>query len=137
MKAITMPAMALALVSCGESHEERGERLAASAAEAKATADLYEQRLRDAGVEVGSAETRGPSTDPRMSKAEFEALKPGMTYAEATEIIGGPGDLASESEVAGIHTVMYQYEGFGDVGANANVMFQDGKLVQKAQFGLK
>jgi hypothetical protein len=32
---------------------------------------------------------------------------------------------------------MYQYEGEGELGANASFTFQGGKLVNKAQFGLK
>ncbi|MNC31207.1 hypothetical protein D3C75_795210 [compost metagenome] len=79
---------------------------------------------------------------PSMSKAEFDKLESGMTYDEATVIIGGPGTVLSESGKKGgtgleIHTVMYQYEGEGSLGANANLMFQDEKLINKAQFGLK
>lgn len=76
---------------------------------------------------------------PKMSKAEFDVIKSGMTYEEVTAIIGGPGELVSESGSPGeeFHTVMYQYEGEGQIGANANLMFQGGKLVNKAQFGLQ
>lgn len=77
-----------------------------------------------------------------MTKAEFDQLKTGMTYDEATKIIGGPGEVISESGTKGgdglnIHTVMYQYKGEGSLGANANMMFQDEKLITKAQMGLK
>lgn len=34
-------------------------------------------------------------------------------------------------------TVMYQYKGEGQMGANANFMFQENKLQNKAQFGLE
>lgn len=58
-----------------------------------------------------------------------------MTYEEVVAILGKPGTEISSNELAGIKTVMYQWEaGFG---ANMNAMFQDGGLVQKAQFGLR
>lgn len=80
-----------------------------------------------------------PQNKPSMTKAEFDQLKSGMSYEEASAIIGGPGEVISESGNPGdqLHTVMYQYEGEGDLGANANLMFQGNKLNNKAQFGLK
>ena len=74
-----------------------------------------------------------------MSKAEFTQLKDGMSYEEATKIIGGSGEVMSESGSKGdaTHTVMYAYKGEGDLGANANVIFQGEKLMNKSQFGLK
>lgn len=78
----------------------------------------------------------------KITKEAFEKLKSGMSYAEATEIIGFEGEVMSESGTPGgkgldIHTVMYQYTGKGSLGANANLMFQDDKLINKAQVGLK
>ncbi len=62
-----------------------------------------------------------------------------MTYEEVAANIGGEGNLLSESGEKGtdFYTVMYDYKGEGDFGANANFMFQGGKLQNKAQFGLK
>lgn len=76
---------------------------------------------------------------PTMTMVEFTQLKDGMSYEEATKIIGGPGEVMSESGSKGdpAHTVMYTYKGEGSLGANANVMFQGEKLINKAQFGLK
>lgn len=83
--------------------------------------------------------TPAAKNKPTMTKAEFDQLKSGMTYEEATAIIGGPGEVMSESGSKGedLHTVMYQYKGEGDFGANANLMFQGNKLNNKAQMGLK
>jgi hypothetical protein len=80
--------------------------------------------------------------DPGISKAEFDQLKTGMSYKEAVAIIGGNGEILSESGTPGgtgfdIHTVMYMFEGESGIGANANLMFQGDKLQNKAQFGLK
>ncbi|MEW9671555.1 hypothetical protein [Ammoniphilus sp. 3BR4] len=80
-----------------------------------------------------------PSHKTSMNKAEFDQLKMKMTYEEAKAIIGGLGEAMSESGSPGerLHTVMYQYEGEGDPGAKAYLMFQGNQLVNKDQFGLK
>lgn len=75
----------------------------------------------------------------KISKAAFDKLKTGMSYDEATAIIGYDGELVSESGNKGddLYTVMYIYYGSGMLGANANLMFQGDKLMNKAQMGLK
>lgn len=80
-----------------------------------------------------------PTDKLTMTMAKFTQLKDGMSYEDATKIIGEPGEVASESGTKGdaLHTIMYQYNGEGDIGANANLMFQGDKLINKAQFGLK
>lgn len=82
------------------------------------------------------AEPEVATNDPEITAAEFASLAQGMSYQDAIEVIGSPGELMSESELAGIRTVMYQWEG-NSFGGNANAMFQNDKLVNKAQFGLK
>jgi hypothetical protein len=74
-----------------------------------------------------------------ITKKQFLAVKNGMTEAQVFKILGGKGEIMSESGVRGkqFYTVMYMYYGKGMTGANANFMFQDGKLQSKAQFGLK
>lgn len=74
-----------------------------------------------------------------INKAEFDAIQNGMTYEEVVKIIGVEGEVMSESGTAGeeFHTVMYTWDGEEGFGANANAMFQDGKMINKAQFGLK
>jgi hypothetical protein len=86
--------------------------------------------------------TPTPKNKETISKEEFDAIKTGMTYDEVTKIIGGPGEVLSESGTKGgtgldIHTVMYMYKGEGSLGANSNMMFQNEKLINKAQIGLK
>lgn len=80
-----------------------------------------------------------PANTPTISKAEFDQIKNGMTYEQVVAIIGGPGELMSEVGSSGseYYTVMYMWDGDGGWGANANAMFQGGKLQSKAQFGLK
>lgn len=81
--------------------------------------------------------TEKPHNPPTISLAEFNSLKTGMTYEKVKSIIGGEGTVLAESDVAGIKTIIYMWEGEGSIGANANCTFQNGKLISKAQFGLK
>lgn len=78
-----------------------------------------------------------PST---ITLAEFDAIQTGMSYQEVFDIIGGRGTVFSEVD-AGLgseyYTVIYQWDGEGAVGANANVTFQGGTVTAKAQLGLE
>lgn len=60
-----------------------------------------------------------------------------MSYAQVVAILGEPGTELSRSFIANITTVMYQWMGQGSLGANMNAMFQDDKLISKAQLGLR
>ncbi|MCL6574029.1 MAG: hypothetical protein K6T88_20480 [Bacillus sp. (in: Bacteria)] len=62
-----------------------------------------------------------------------------MTYEEVQKIIGGEGEVTSESGEKGtdMHTIMITYTGEDGLGSNANFMFQGNKLQNKAQFGLE
>lgn len=101
----------------------------------------------DSNIETADNENKNENTpseqpaskknSPKISKAEFESLKTGMTYNEVVSIIGGEGELSSQVDVAGYDTKLYMWEGEGSIGANANVTFQNNKLVSKAQIGLK
>jgi len=75
---------------------------------------------------------------PTMDKANFDKIKNGMSYKEVSSIVG-PGTLQVESGTPGsdMYTVSYGYTGEGDLGANAQLMFQGDKLSMKAQIGLK
>jgi hypothetical protein len=80
-----------------------------------------------------------PYNPPTISLDEFNAIQDGMTYEQVVAIVGGAGTVLSESGSPGseYYTVMYTWEGEGSIGANANCMFQGGRLVSKAQFGLE
>ena len=80
-----------------------------------------------------------PANDNKISKAEFDQIRNGMSYEEVKYIIGGEGEMLSESGNPGdqFYTVMYSYKGKGGLGANANFMFQNGQLQNKSQIGLR
>jgi hypothetical protein len=70
------------------------------------------------------------------SLSKFSAIKNGMLESSVYEVMGGSGEVISESEVAGIKTSMHMWRAeYG--GGNMNIMFQHGIVVSKAQFGLK
>jgi hypothetical protein len=71
-----------------------------------------------------------------VTMEKYSRVEPGMTYDQVVKILGQPDQELSRSEMAGITTVMYMWNGTS-VGGNMNAMFQSGKLVNKAQFGLK
>lgn len=74
----------------------------------------------------------------------FNQLQNGMSYAEACRIIGSEGTVMSSSHIDGIpnvmpptDTIMYTWEGAGGWGSNMNAMFQNDRLITKAQLGLQ
>lgn len=70
-----------------------------------------------------------------ITEEEFDSIETGMTYDEVVAIIGEDGTNISESEVAGINTVIYEWTS-SEIWGNANITFQNGKVVNKAQFGV-
>lgn len=79
----------------------------------------------------------GSTSAGGVSLGQFQRLRDGMTYAEAVGVLGSPGTEQSRSSIGDIVTVMYSWPGSGTLGANMNAMFQNDKLVTKAQFGLR
>jgi hypothetical protein len=77
-----------------------------------------------------------------VTLSKYSRLADGMCYAEVRRIVGEPGEEISRNHMDGIpgvmaslDTVMYSWTNGN--GSNMNAMFQNDKLVQKAQFGLK
>jgi hypothetical protein len=84
----------------------------------------------------GQVSAAAPERSSGVTMAKYQQLRTGMTYDEAVAVLGGPGEEMSSNEIAGIRTAMYMWRG-ESMGANMNAMFQNGRLIQKAQFGLK
>lgn len=80
-----------------------------------------------------------PKNKTGISKAEFNQIRNGMNYEEVKNIIGSDGEIVSESGQVGdqFHTIMYSWKCEKGLGTNARFMFQEGKLQNKSQFGLK
>ncbi|OIK04562.1 DUF3862 domain-containing protein [Bacillus sp. MUM 13] len=81
----------------------------------------------------------GGDSKVTITKEEFGKIQNGMTVEEVVKIVGGKGEVISESGKKGdsFYTVMYSYKGEGQLGANANFMFQGNKLQNKSQMGLE
>ena len=73
----------------------------------------------------------------QVSFERFDSKTAGMSYTIVEQILGCPGREMSRSDIAGYSTVMYGWDGQGMLGSNMNAMFQNGSLVNKAQFGLR
>jgi hypothetical protein len=86
-----------------------------------------------------AAHAPAPKKKTSITKADFDKMQTGMTYEQVVQTIGVEGELLSESGDKGTpyYTVMYEWQGDGNLGANANAMFQGGKMMSKSQFGLK
>jgi hypothetical protein len=70
-----------------------------------------------------------------ISKNMYDAVAIGLTAANVEAILGRAGEELSRSEIADITTAMYVWQNRD--GGNMNVLFQNGRVVSKAQFGLK
>lgn len=85
---------------------------------------------------IAAASSPSLASDCSVTKAQYEALRDGVSYQQAVRILGCEGDELSSSSMSGYKTVMYMWDGNG-FGGNMNAMFQNGTMVAKAQFGLK
>ena len=70
-----------------------------------------------------------------VTMRNFQRLETGMSYKGAAHILGQQGEEVSSNDIAGIKTIMYQWKA-GSM-ANMNAMFQNDKLISKAQIGLE
>lgn len=104
---------------------------------AKDQAAKQAAREREEQAERIAQEAAVAAVQRKATMAEFNQLREGMTYEQAVEIIGGEGEVLSSSDMAGYQTVMFKWDGSGSFGANMNAMFQNGRMISKAQFGLQ
>lgn len=86
---------------------------------------------------ASNAETSKINGKAKITKAEFDSISTGMSYEDAIAIIGGEGELMSEVNVGDGSTDTKIYVWYGDGSTNANLTFQGGKVVAKAQIGLE
>lgn len=76
---------------------------------------------------------------PEVTMDQFNEIQNGMTTEEVFAILGGEGEIQSESGEVGseYYTVMYSYPGASGLGSNVSLMFMGDKLENKSQFGLE
>lgn len=87
-------------------------------------------------TESGQSET---SKEVKISKEKYEQVNNGMTYEEVIEIVGGEGEVITETGEKGteLYGISVMYEGEGGIGASANFVFIGNKLQTKSQYGLE
>jgi hypothetical protein len=85
----------------------------------------------DAGEQSGETET--------ITMAEYDQIQEGMSYEQAVEITGGPGKLLKEVTKSDGSTItrIYYWKGNGGAASQAELSFEDGKLVYRLQSGLQ
>jgi len=67
--------------------------------------------------------------------AQFNQVTTGMTVGQVRSIMGDSGELSVDSSVAGYSGQIYTWKNAG--GGNMIVQFQNGKVITKAQAGLR
>ena len=76
----------------------------------------------------------GTSTQ-EVTMAKFNQVENGMSAEQVFAIMGSSGTKTVDQEIAGYTGQIYQWQNPG--GSNMIVQFQNGKVVQKAQAGLR
>jgi hypothetical protein len=110
--------------------QERQRKEAEAIAAQKAEADAASAAEADA-----KAKAEAEANRPGPTMARYSAVKADMTYAQVKAIMKQDGKELSSSSIGGYTTVMVEWD--GDWGANMNVTFQNGRVIGKAQFGLR
>ena len=78
---------------------------------------------------------RGTRGQLAITKTLYDSVAMGMTGEEVESILGRAGEELSRSDIAGFMTTMHVWQNRD--GGNMNVMLQNGRVVAKAQFGLR
>jgi hypothetical protein len=121
------------------SHQALNDARAATASARKELA-AAEAAIVEASNKAKAAEKAArANTYAPITKRQFNEIRTGMKYDEVQEILGRHGEEMSRVDIAGAPlTVMLIWKNkFTDGAGNMNITLQDGKVVAKAQFGLK
>lgn len=96
---------------------------------------MFQGGKLESKAQMGVADT----DSPEVSLEQFNQVQNGMTTEEVFAIVGGEGEIQSETGEVGtdFYTVMYSYPGESGLGSNVSFMFQGDKLQNKSQFGLE
>lgn len=96
-------------------------------------------RLEKKSLASPQAKKADPLDEPvpssRVTRAKYDRVENGMSYEKVVVILGNAGDPVSTNQLIGAMTVMYVWRNAD--GSSMNAMFENGKLIQKAQFDLK
>lgn len=73
--------------------------------------------------------------DSHLNLANYAKLVTGIKYNDAVKILGASGTLIGENDIPGTKTAMYQWNNAS--GAFIKIVFQNDKLIDKVQTGLR
>lgn len=77
----------------------------------------------------------GDKSSVQVTMDQYNQVQTGMTYDQVKQIMGGDGELTSDTKVAGHTAQLYTWYG-KSAGSNATITFTDGAVDAKAQVGL-
>lgn len=78
----------------------------------------------------------GSGSGPEATKAKYKKVKNGMSLKQVEKIFGGEGELSSDTNIAGYSSQVYTW--YGDsLGSSCTIVFSNGEVTSKAQYGLK
>lgn len=75
------------------------------------------------------------SSSVQITMDQYNQVQTGMTYDQVKQVMGGDGELTSDTKIADHTSQIYMWSG-KSVGANATITFMDGAVESKAQYGL-
>lgn len=112
-----------------------GVAMAAILGIAAARSSMNEAVERASGSSGSTVEIIDTSAGQLYTMDQFHTIQTGMTLDQVTAIVGTGGDLTAQNDVAGYRNELYSYQNTD--GSNMLLQFQNGMLIQKAQFGLE
>ena len=84
-----------------------------------------------------AAEARSPDAKPcRVDRAQYTALKRGMSYGHVRDLLGCGGRRVSHLTIGREERATYSWRGHGTYGANLTLTFRNDRLTDKSQLGL-
>lgn len=72
-----------------------------------------------------------------MTRQKYDKIKNKMSYKQVVKLVGTEGEIMSSYGEGKLNTFVVKWDGYGSVGANAIITFQNNVVVGKAQAGLK
>jgi len=90
---------------------------------------------RDTALRLPARTSYSEPAPPRYTLYMFNQIRTGMDTKQVVDIVQSAGELVSQNELAGIDTRAYSF--VNDGGSNMMIMFQNGRVVSKSQFGLR
>ena len=78
----------------------------------------------------------GGSGGAKATMEAFNQVENGMSYEQVADIMGGEGELTSETEIAGITMSIYTWSGTSTF-SSCQITFQNGEVSSKSQYGLE